>query len=483
VRTLLVESLVLALAGAALGALAARIGVDAIRAALPAELPRVAAIDVNLRVLAVTGLAAILTGLVTGLAPVLQFAGARPATLGRQGRANTAAPRAHRLRTALIAAEMALAVMLLSGAGLFLASFARVARVDLGVDTENVITLRVRPLVTPNQPVAPAVERSRQAFDAIRARVGALPGIEAVALQSGGLPLRGDLMTVDIQVPGQTLPRNEDIELGSISGDYFRALRIAVTRGRTFTDADRAGAEPVAMLNDAAARKYFGALDPIGQYVEINGRRRVVGIVGDIRRDGPESEPRTQAYVPWAQNSNIGATLVLRTTSDPRAILPAVKQAVWAEFPDLPMPDATTLEQYFDRLVAERRFNMMLFGLFGLIGVAIASLGVYGVIAYAVARRTREFGIRMALGARTSTILTSVLSRAGRDVAVGLAIGLVGAWILGNVVSSFLFQIQPHDPLVMLGAATMCVAAAMLAAALPARRAARVDPIRALRIE
>ncbi|HET9370220.1 MAG TPA: ABC transporter permease [Vicinamibacterales bacterium] len=483
IRTLLVESVILALAGAALGALAARIGVDAIRAALPAELPRAAAIDVDVRVLVVTMFAALVTGLVTGLAPVVQFANARLSPLGRQGRANTAAPRAGRLRGALIAAEIALAVVLLSGAGLFLSSFHRVASVDLGVDTDNVLSVRVRPLVTPDQPVAPAVARSRQAFDAIISRVRALSGVEAVALQSAGLPLRGDLITVGIQVPGRTLPRNEDIELGRISTDYFRALQMAVTKGRPFTDGDRPGDDAVVILNEAAARKYFVAGDPIGRYVEIEGRRRIVGIVADIRRDGPESDPRPQAYVPWTQSTVIGATLIIRTTSDPRAIVPAVKQIVWAEFPDLPIPDATTLEQYFDRLVAERRFNMMLFGIFGLIGVAIAGLGVYGVIAYAVARRTREFGIRMALGAPASTILTSVLSGAGRDVSIGLGVGLAGAWILGDLVRSFLFQIQPHDPWVLTGAAVLCTAAAVLAAALPARRASRVDPIRALRIE
>jgi putative ABC transport system permease protein len=239
------------------------------------------------------------------------------------------------------------------------------------------------------------------------------------------------------------------------------------------------------ILSQAAAARYFAGEEAIGKVVRLAGNRMVVGVVGNVRHDGPESSWRTQAYVPLRQNQVLGARLVVRTAPSAQAIVPAVRQAVWSEFPDA-VPtriDDQTLGYYFDALVAQRRFNMLLLALFGVLGLTIASVGIYGVIAYAVSQRTHEIGIRMALGALPSTILKSVLGGALLYMIAGLAIGSIGAWSLAGLVRGFLFEIQPHDPRVYAGALLVLALTGLAAAFVPARRASGVDPLIALRME
>ena len=482
-RALLVESLVLSLAGAALGVLIAWIGVALLRSAMPGDVPRVGTIAVNLRVLATTGVVAVLTGLAFGIAPVWQFA--RPAaagTLNQRDRATTAGARSQWLRAALVVTEVALAVVLLVGAGLFLASFARVAATDLGLDRRDVLTARIRPLVGEKE-YADAIAHNTERLQTVLERVRAIPGVAMASLASGGLPMRGDLRTVDFTIRGRTLPRNTDIALNQISPEYFAALRIPLLKGRAFTGADTQSGEPVAILNDAAAKKFFPDADPIGQIVQLEGMRTVIGIVSNIRYDGPEAGWRTQAFVPLAQSRVLGATLVLRTTASPATLLPGMKSAIWSEFPDIPLPDIRTLEAYFAELTAERHFNMLLLGVFGLVGILIAAIGIYGVMAYVVTERTQEIGIRLALGAVPAGILRSVLVRATLYLAMGLALGLAGAWTLAGLVRSFLFATAPHDPAVYAAVLAVLTTTGLSAAIVPARRAARVDPLAALRSE
>jgi predicted permease len=290
---------------------------------------------------------------------------------------------------------------------------------------------------------------------------------------------------MDFGIPGRELPRNADIDFNQISPDYFRAIKVPLLKGRFFTEDDSQNSEPVVILNQAAAARYFAGEDAIGKIVRLTGNRTVVGVVGNIRHDGPEAAWRTQAFVPVAQSRVLGATLVVRTTRGARGVLSAVRQAIWAEFPAaLPTHLVEgTLDTYFDGLVAQRRFNMMLLALFGVLGLTIASVGIYGVIAYAVSQRTQEIGIRMALGALPSTILKSVLGGALLYVIAGLAIGLMGAWGLAGLVRGFLFQIQPHDPRVYAGVLLVLAISGLAAAFVPARRASRVDPLIALRME
>jgi predicted permease len=483
VRLLLVESLLLSLGGAALGAFVAWLGVDAFRSVIPAEVPRVASITVDLRVLATIVVVSIASGLVFGAAPVLQFSRPAPrAGLARMTRANTAHATPNWLRGALVVLEVALAVVLLVGSGLFLASFARVAGVNLGIDPRDVLTVRVRPLVGPRNWEL-AQQRNRGLLRNLLQEVRAIPGVEVAALVSGGVPLRGDLRTIEFGIPGRVLPPNEDLDFNEISPDYFRAMRVPLLKGRFFDDDDRQGSEAVVIINDAAARKYFPGEDPIGRTVQFLGVRRIVGVVGNIRHDGPETDWRRQGFVPLDQSRAVGATLVLRLSRDVSEVLPAVKTAIWSQFPGVALPGIQTLTQYLNDLIAPRRFNMLLLSLFGLLGVVIACVGVYGVMAYVVMLRTREIGVRMALGARPATILWSVLGSTMTYLAGGLAIGLAGAWALSRAVSGFLFQIQPHDPWVYTGAALALVATGVTAAFLPARRASRIDPLTALRLE
>ena len=254
-------------------------------------------------------------------------------------------------------------------------------------------------------------------------------------------------------------------------------------KGRFFADDDRHGSEPVAIINDAAARHYFPGEDPIGRTVNFNGTRRIVGVVGNIRHDGPETDWWLQGFVPLEQTRAVGATLVLRLTGEVQDVLPAVKSAIWAQFPGLALPDIQLLSHYLNKLTAQRRFNMLLLSLFGLLGIVIACIGIYGVMAYVVAMRTQEIGIRMALGAMPAAILCSILGRAALYLGGGLVLGLSGAWMLAALVSGFLFQIQPHEPWIYASVAAALVATGLAAAFFPARRAAQVDPLVALRLE
>jgi putative ABC transport system permease protein len=484
-RVLLLESLILSLTGAALGAAVAWWGVELLRSIVPAEVPRAATIVVDLRVLATTGILAVLAGIAFGMAPVVKFA--RPTTAGalnQSERTGTATTRTKVLRSTLVVAEVALAVVLLVGSGLFLASFARVTNVDLGLDPDDVLTVQVRVLEVPADNEQ-AAQRNRGLLLNVLDRVRAIPGVEVASLTGGGLPLRGDLRTFDFGIPGRDLPRNTDIALNQISPDYFQALKVPLLRGRLFADADSQNSHPVVILNQAAAARYFPGEDAVGKVVRLVGNRTVVGVVGDIRHDGPESGWRTQAFVPLAQSRVFGATLVVRTASGAQGILPAVRQAIWSEFPDaLPTRiDEHALTYYFDALVAQRRFNMLLLALFGVLGLSIASVGIYGVMGYVVSQRTQEIGIRMALGALPSTILISVLGSALLTMMAGIAVGLIGAWGLSELVRGFLFGVEPHDPTVYVGASVVLAMTGLAAAFAPARRASSVDPLVALRME
>jgi predicted permease len=484
-RTLLLESVVLSLAGAALGALGAWLSIDMLRAALPSLVPRAAAIAVDLRVLAVTAGAGMVTGVAFGIAPILQFA--RPAATGglNPGERMAIGGVRTRQRTILVVTEVALAVVLLVGAGLFLASFARLIDVDLGFDRRDVLTVRVRVLEIPTDPQQFS-QRNRQLLSNVLDRVRGIPGVETAALLGQALPLRGDLQTVSFAIPGRVLEANADITFNQISPEYFRTLRVPLLRGRFFTDADVRGTDPVVILNEAAAARYFPDGDAIGQVVRVSGSRTVVGVVGNIRQDGPESGWRTQAFVPIAQGAVGGATLVVRTASGARGVLPAVREVVWSEFPDAAVPtrvDERTLNEYFNGLVAQRRFNMLLLTLFGVLGLSIAAAGIYGVLSYAVAQRTPEIGVRMALGARPSSILGSILAGAMRNMTAGLGVGIGAAWLLSALVERFLFETHPHDPLVYGGVLAVLTVTGLAAAFLPARRAALVDPLIAMRMD
>jgi putative ABC transport system permease protein len=489
VRALLVEGVVLALAGAALGIALAFGGVAILRAWLPAGLPRVASIGIDARVLAMAVAAAVATGLFFGIVPALQSA--RPDLVGslkEGGRSATAGGRAHRVRSILVVAEVALAVILLVGAGLFTGSFVRLMRVDPGFDYHHVIALNVGLRIMSGQKfdddfAARGGQYVRQIVDA----VSRVPGAQMVATVSGGLPLTGSWSRTGVELPGRGKLEGEgdDIDRRSVSPNYLQLLRIPLLKGRYLTDDDRAGATPVLVINQAAAQRYWPGQEALGQRITINQKERtVVGVVGNIHHLGPETAPRQECYIPIAQDRQFGSSLVIRTAGDPMAVLPAVKAAIWSVNREQRLTgDTVTLERYMDRLIAQRRFNMAVLALFGVLGLVIAAVGIYGVMAYVVAQRTSEIGVRMALGATRGNVVTMILGRAGVLMAAGLAIGGAGAWYLSAGVRTFLFEVKPNDLGIFAGALAILAAAGLLASALPARRAASVDPLVALRSE
>ncbi|HMC78501.1 MAG TPA: FtsX-like permease family protein [Vicinamibacterales bacterium] len=271
----------------------------------------------------------------------------------------------------------------------------------------------------------------------------------------------------------------------TVTANYLEILRIPRVRGRLLNADDREGAPLVVVVNETAARKYWPGADAIGQVVRLDHQERtVVGIVGDIRHKGPEEPASQEAYVPMAQDKVISATLVMRTAGDPGASLPAVKAAIWSvNRNQILYTDRTTLDAYMDGLIAQRRFNMALLTLFGVLGLVISAVGIYGVMAYLVSQRTREIGVRMALGATRSRVVVMVLGNAGVLVAAGLAVGGIAAWYLSAAARTFLFQLDAQDPRAFAAAVLCLTAAALVATALPARRAAGVDPMVALRTE
>jgi putative ABC transport system permease protein len=484
-RAVMVESLMLSLAGASLGGFAAWFAVETFRATIPAEVPRTASIAVDTWVLIVTMAIAIAVGILVSLPSIVQLW--RPANefaLTPSSRGHTSTP-AHRwLRGALVVAEVVLGTVLLIGAGLFLASFARVTSVDLGFDPNNVLAVRVRPYGLGEDPIV-AARRYTPLHQQVLEEVRRLPGVETAALVNAGLPLRGDLRTVNVAIPGREVPKGETIAFNAVSPDYFTAMRIPLLRGRLFTDADRPNGEAVMLIDDTAARKYFPGEDPVGHTMRFSGMRRIVGVVGSVRHDGPEHTLRRQGFIPFSQSVSNSVTLVMRLAPSvqPAHVLPAVKSAVWRHFPGLALPDIETLSQYLRDLTAARRFNMLLLGLFGLLGLVIACVGIYGVISYVVALRTPEIGIRTALGAAPTAILWSVLRMAVFYLVGGLAIGLPAAWSMSTLVASFLFEVQPRDLWIYAVVVGVLTTTGLLAALPPARRAARVDPVIALRLE
>jgi putative ABC transport system permease protein len=488
VRGLLVEGLVLSVLGAALGVLLAYAGVDVIRGWLPASVPRVAGIAIDLRVLGATIAAAIVTGLGFSLVPAVHAS--RPdliSTLKDSGRSTTAGTSTQWLRNALVVIEVALAVVLLVGAGLFIGSFTRLMRVDTGIDYRNVLVLNVYLRVQPGQ-LAEALKRGNEYVQQMLDAVRAVPGVAMASAVSGGIPLTGSWSRTGITLPGGAKSDGDDsIDRRSVSASYLQLLRIPLVSGRYFTEADRDGSALVLIVSQTAARKYWPGQDPIGQRATMNSKERVVvGVVGDIRHLGPESPARQEGYIPISQEQNTGAALVMRTSGDPMQVLPMVKQAIWSVNKEQRLSSETvTLEAYMDRLVAQRRFNMALLALFGALGLVIAAVGVYGVMAYVVAQRTSEIGVRMALGATRRNVVNMVLGRAVVLICAGLGLGAAVAWPLSALlqVQTFLFQTESTSGGVYLLAVATLGAAGLLASAVPARRAATVDPLVALRHE
>ncbi len=357
-------------------------------------------------------------------------------------------------------------------------------RIDPGFDYSQVLAVSVGLRWQPDK-LAEAFGQGQAYTLRMLESVRRVPGVQASAAIAGPPPLSGSWSNTNVTLPGgrEFKGDGEAIERRVVTPGYLELLRVPLLRGRHLTDDDRAKAERVIVINQAAARKYWPDEDALGQRLTLNGEERVVvGIVGDIRHFGPEAPPRQEGYIPLAQSKVLGATLVMRTAGDPLKLLPAVKAAIWSVSRDQRISGTVfTLEGYMDRLIAQRRFNMALLALFGVLGLTISAVGIYGVMAYLVAQRTSEIGVRMALGATPGAVVAMVLRRAGLLVALGLTLGSGVSWYFSAAVKSFLFQVEPTDPRIFAGALLVLALAGLAASAVPARRAAAVDPVIALR--
>jgi predicted permease len=486
-RGLLVESLVLSCAGTLIGVAIAYWAVEVLRASLPATLPRLSLVAIDVRVLAIAAVVSVVTALLFGIVPALQAS--RPTlstTLGDGGRSGTASRLRQQLRSLLVAAEVALAVVLLVGAGLFVTSFARLMSVQMGLDYRSVVTLPIWPRNTSKDAESRKlmIEQNSTRVAELMTRVQALPGVESASLFSGGLPLSGSMTRTIVKVPARQkeFDGDDSVDLRFVTPQYMHVIRQPLIKGRVFNDADMLDPGASILLNQAAERLYFEGTDALGQEIDVSSKRRVVGVVADIRLEGPEKDARPQAFIPMSRSmSGQGVDLVLRTTGDPRSVIPSLRSAVQQAFPDIVVPDARTFEEMFNTLIAQRKFNMLLLSLFGVLGVVIAAVGIYGVMAFVVDQRTTEFGIRMALGARRSGIVGMVLRRAALYVGTGLVFGMGIAIGMSMIVKSFLFNVGPTEPIVYIAIAVLLIAVALVAALVPALRASRVDPIVALR--
>ena len=482
-RQLMVESIVLSVIGTALAVVLAWWGINVLKNAMPDGVPRITTIALDLRVLGVAGLLAIATGVLFGIVPALQLSRPDLNHALREGSRGASAGKARQfLRSALVVAEVALAVVLLVGAALFITSFMTLMRIHPGFDPDHVLTVQVSPRFVPGSRPNYGAQ-----FEEIVDRISQAPGVVHASIISGGMPLGGSMSITTMTVPGgaKIEPSNDDgISIRRVTSAYHEALKIPLRDGRYFTPADRQGAPNVIIINDSAAKRYFPGERPVGRVVRLNDQEwTVVGVVGDVYQRSLETEPRTEAYTPISQSQVLFGELVIRTRNDPYDVLPAVKSAVLAVLPDVPLRNVRTMEELIGRIVAQRKLNMLLLGLFGLLGLVISAVGIYGVMAYVVSQRTREIGVRMALGATRGTVVRMVLTKAIAMLAIGLAVGTGAAWLLRSSADAFLFRIESGDVRVFLAAIGTLALAAIVASLVPARRASRVDPMVALRAD
>ncbi len=485
-RQMLSESILLAVAGGCAGVLLSLWGLKLLRTIGAQTVPRLAEVNIDLRVLLVSLLVAVGTGIVFGLIPAL--ASGKPElteALKEGGRGAGSGVRRNRLRNALVVTEVALALVLLVGASLLLKSFARLQRVAPGFNSAKVLTMEVAlPILKypPGKPVA-------DFFAETTRRVLALPGVEAVAFTSI-LPLSGANSDSSFAIEGRD-PRAEkvypDEEIRNITPDYFRVLQTPLLKGRFFTEADNDDAPGAVIINQALANKWFPNLDPIGRRISFDDTRKpdpkwwtIVGLVGNIRHRSLDEEAKPEYYLPNAQRPYRGLILAVRSQQDPRSLTSAIRAEIQRLDPDLPLANIRTLEQVTADSIAPRRLSVALITVFAAVALVLASVGIYGVMSFLVVQRTHEIGVRMALGAQRRDVLLLVIGRAARLLLLGSAIGLVLAFFSSRALASLLYNVPPFDlPTFTLVTAALALVA-LLASYLPAHRAAKADPMIAL---
>ncbi|MDQ3685032.1 MAG: ABC transporter permease [Acidobacteriota bacterium] len=487
IRQLLTESVLLALIGGGLGLLLATWGVEVLMAINEGKIPRAHEIGLDANVLTFTLVVTLLTGIIFGLAPALQVSKNNlHDTLKEGGRSGSAGTR-RSVRNLLVVTEMALAVVLLVGAGLLIRSSLGLQQVNPGFQPQNVLAMQ---LSLPDYKYREPPQRDvfyRQLMDGIRA----LPGVKAAGAISV-LPMSGQDSSGSFRIEGRDVLQGQTLPHGArwaATSDYFKTMSVPLIKGRYFTERDGADAPGVAIIDETMARKYWPDEDPVGRRITFEGTpenrrwREIVGVVGHVKHKSLEGESRVQYYIPHPQRPSPNMFLVVQGTTEPASLTTTVRATIKTLDKDLPVYKVTTMERLVTDSMAQRRFAMVLFGIFATVALVLAAVGLFGVIAYTVTQRTHEIGLRIALGAQPSDVLRLVLGQGMLLALIGVGIGLVAALALTRLMTSLLYGVSATDPVTFIGIAPLLVAVAMLACYVPARKAMRTDPMVALRYE
>lgn len=490
VRQLLTESVLLSLVGGATGLLLAAWWSDLLVALGKNDIPRAIHVGLDWRVLGFTFAISILTGLIFGLVPA--FHSSRTGlteSLKEGGRGGSGdGSRRNRMRSLLMVGELAVAAVLLTGAGLLIKSLWRLQNVNSGLQPENVLTFNV---VLPETRYS--AEKQARFFQDLNQRISVIPGVQSTS-SILPLPLSGNRFSISFQIEERPVARKDEpsADLFLADPNYFRTMGIPILKGRDFTDRDQHKSPPVVIVTEAFAKKFFPGEDPLGKRIqpgistyddESSPMREIVGVVGDVRNRALNLEAKPAYYMPQTQIPFSQMIGVIKTNGDPKSLSAAVVREVAAIDKDVPVFDVKTMDEYLASSVAAPRFNTTLLSIFATVALVLTIVGLYGVMSYSVAQRTSEIGIRLALGAQTSDVLSLIVGQGLRLVMVGLAIGLVGAFALTRLMSSLLFGVTTKDPLTFTTVGVLLAVVGLLACYLPARRATRVDPLVALRYE
>jgi putative ABC transport system permease protein len=487
VRQLLTESLLLAGLGGIIGLLLGIWGVKSFAVGSPVNIPGLKDAGLDPKVFAFTVGLTLLTGILFGLAPALSVArvNLRDA-LNESGRGGSESPVRQRLRDLLVVGEIALSLVLLIGAGLLVTSFLRLRDVNPGFDAQNVLTTNLG-LARAKYPDA---EKQSRAFSEIVGRVSSTQGVEAAAVIFP-LPFSGTTVANTFVIEGQPAARPEDkpdANYRAISADYFKVMRVPLLRGRTFSERDDAKAPPVIIVNESLTRRFFGNAEPLGQHITIERaditkqvKAEIVGVVGDVRHEGFDAKAVPEFYVPYQQAPVDAMDLVVRSSSANMAA--GVRDRIKEFDPEQYVRGVQPLTELLSASLARRRFDTLLTGLTAGLALLLAMVGIFGVTAYAVTQRTREIGVRMALGAQPRDVLRLVLGQGLRLILLGIGVGLVAALALTRVLGTMLYGVTATDPLTFIAVSLGLILVALLACYIPARRATKVDPLIALRYE
>jgi predicted permease len=486
IRQLLVESSALAFMGGAAGLLLAMWGIDVLFGLAPKELLPAGGARINLFVLLFTFLISLVTGAVFGLVPALEASRTDINETLKEGSKAVSGGRSHRLRNLFVVAEVAMALVLLIGAGLLIKSFERLQSVDPGFNPTNLLTLRV------SLPFAkyPKSEQTGRFFRDALARMRQLRGVRSASAVSF-LPFTGPGAATGFMVAGKPFPLPGQWPVADVrvcDADYFQTMGIRLIEGRTFTEQEQAEKRHVVVINETLARQIFPGEDPIGRKLIIEMMNdpppsEIIGVIGDVKHKGYDAEVRPMTYWPHVELSYSSMTLVARTDGNPLNYVSAVRGEVQALDPDQPIASVYTMEQLMRESVARARFITMLLTIFAGVALILSAVGIYGVMSYTVTQRTHEIGIRIALGATNRNVVSMVVAEGMKIMAIGLAVGLTGAVMLTRVMASLLFNVSASDPITFVLVAIGLTAVGFSACLLPARRAAKTDPMAALRCE